>query len=1253
MSGAVKLSDVIAIPERAGTEDYVLDLTQGVGKGRLQRTIDDYVVTDNIATAFSSALDLIAAALKDRRSRAAFLSGSFGSGKSHFMAVLYALLGQNPQARAIPELASVIAGHDKALQDKNILRLAYHFLEADSVEHAVLGGYLTQITVLHPDAPLPAVHRSEALIEDAERLRSTLGDDAFLAGLNKTGVGPARSSSTGGGAWGSTPGMGEWDAASYDAAREAPATNDDGKVNKERANLVEALVKAYFSAFTRGAEFIDLDTGLAVITDHAKSLGYDAVVMFLDELVLWLAFRVGDADFFGREAQKMTKLVEANNARAIPLISFVARQLDLARYFTERGGAEGAHQESLENAFRHQQGRFATIVLGDDNLPFVAEKRLLKPVDDHAKTVLDKAFRSLDGNEAVWDVLLDGIGDQGHRGSDRAAFRRTYPFSPALVATLRTLASAMQRDRTALKVMQQLLVDQREWLTVDDVIPVGETFDLVVHGSQAVTPDMEGRFRNARDLYDNKLRPLLLREHKLEEDDVDDLPYSHPFRADDRLVKTLVLSAVAPEVPALKELTSGRLAALNHGSIVSPLRGQEPSIVLAKLRRWQQHVPEIHITSDPRNPVIRLKISEVDYESVVQKAKGEDNDGRRQQLIKTFIWEAFDLTEVQEEANGVYRQVKIWRGSRREVELVFGNVRDKAYLAEETFKATPGTWRFVVDYPFDDSQHSVRDDDQRVDDMLARSVFSDTVVWLPHFLSEEKRKDLGRLAILDWLLSGTGDRWTSNSNHLSPTDRVQARSILENQRDSLRENLRRAIQEAYGAAKPTPGVLEIDEGHDRVLRSLNAELSVQPPVGHDLAAAFGNLVNQVYETSYPAHPRFEPGDSEVRVVDLQKVLEAVQEAHQDASGRAFVEPNRREIVGRVANALGVGHMGETHFVFSAERFAWSMKIARWMGAAGMSTTDPVKVGQMRRWIAEEQPRTGLRPEVADLVIGAWATLTGRAWYRYGTPLVPAPKPGAVADDIELRPEPLPSVVDWQKAVDRAAKLVGVAATAYLTGTALNELSAALRDRLDGLAAGARTLPGAVAAAYNKVGISVDDTRPGRYRSAVGVGSLVADVLARNENVGFIESFATCALPGTDEAAARSLTSAANVAQALETFNWARLMPLLDAEKGNDERSASAKAALDRLRAALRADELAQPVAAALRSVENDVFEWLAAAAPAPVPQPPVTSPAQAPAASGRRSVTSVSDIAEVSADLEAFVEVHDGRRVVVEWRVEP
>ena len=70
--------------------------------------------------------------------------------------------------RAKPELAAVIAAHDSQLQDKKILRLAFHFLDAQSIEQCVLGGYVAQVGALHPEAPLPAVHKSDQLLCDAE-----------------------------------------------------------------------------------------------------------------------------------------------------------------------------------------------------------------------------------------------------------------------------------------------------------------------------------------------------------------------------------------------------------------------------------------------------------------------------------------------------------------------------------------------------------------------------------------------------------------------------------------------------------------------------------------------------------------------------------------------------------------------------------------------------------------------------------------------------------------------------------------------------------------------------------------------------------------------------------------------------------------------------------------------------------------------------------------------------------------------------
>ena len=58
-------------------------------------TASTYVVTPALVDAFNRALPIVGAALRDRQSEVAYLLGSFGSGKSHFM-VLRSLLLAGP-----------------------------------------------------------------------------------------------------------------------------------------------------------------------------------------------------------------------------------------------------------------------------------------------------------------------------------------------------------------------------------------------------------------------------------------------------------------------------------------------------------------------------------------------------------------------------------------------------------------------------------------------------------------------------------------------------------------------------------------------------------------------------------------------------------------------------------------------------------------------------------------------------------------------------------------------------------------------------------------------------------------------------------------------------------------------------------------------------------------------------------------------------------------------------------------------------
>lgn len=584
---------------------------------------------------------------------------------------------------------------------------------------------------------------------------------------------------------------------------------------------------------------------------------------------------------------------------------------------------------------------------------------------------------------------------------------------------------------------------------------------------------------------------------------------------------------------------------------------------------------------------------------------------------------------------------------------MFGNVRDQNWLTDGAFEAGPDTWRFVIDYPFDEDGRSSLEDLNRVETLRAAAKPTRTVVWVPHFLSTERRRELGRLVILDWLLGGSGERWTAHSDHLAEADRVQARIILETQRDSLRQRLRRAVQEAYGAATATPGTLERLDGHDRVLFSLHREFDPAAPVGHDLAAAFANLVEQAFAATFPGHPRFEPEEREVTRADLAAVLAAVEAAGQDPDGRAFIEPGKREAVRRVANPLGVGHMGETHFLFGSDRFRWDMLLSTAMGRDGMSPADPVAVRRLRDWINAVSPPAGLRPEVTDLIICAWAVLHTRAWYRYNAPVVPAPAPGSLAPDMELRPEPLPAAGDWEAAVARAGVLFGTVANPYLTGQAVTELTQAVSERAAAAKAAAAQLVTDLERVYQRFGIDAGATA-GRLATARSAHGLVAALTGARDRVALVEALARHELAGTAQATAKSLASAQTLVSGLASFPWERLRPIQEAAASDTgERGVAALGIVDRLRDAVAADELAQSLLVALKRAEDDAFRWaLGATSGGDKPRPGGGDDGKRRPARGARTVASQEDLNETVTQLKAFAAERAGRPFTVEWRAE-
>ena len=235
------------------------------------------------------------------------------------------------------------------------------------------------------------------------------------------------------------------------------------------------------------------------------------------------------------------------------------------------------------------------------------------------------------------------------RQSDRAMFRRIYPFSPAFMDTLVVMSFLLQRERTALKVMLQILIEQKDSMELGEIIPVGDLFDAISEGDEAVSEEIRRSFDHAKKLYGEKFKPILESEHQLTFDDLKNLEPNDPnalaLRNDDRLIKTLLLAALAPNVAALKDLTAARLAALNHGTIKSPVPGHESRIVLTKCKNWAAKVGQIKIGDEPTNPTVSIQLSGVDTESIIDQARGFDNRGNRIRKIRKLIFQEFGIKD--------------------------------------------------------------------------------------------------------------------------------------------------------------------------------------------------------------------------------------------------------------------------------------------------------------------------------------------------------------------------------------------------------------------------------------------------------------------------------------------------------------------------------------------------------------------------------------------------------------------------------
>lgn len=1146
------LREAIHIPEAVHDADFVLQIDKA--QNQPEQTLNDYVVTPGIAAAFRDGLELVRSAFENTSARGAFVHGSFGAGKSHFMAVLHMLLTGNSHARALPGLQEEVETYS-AVFDRNLLAVDYHFVGAESVESALFGGYLKAIKAKHPEALPPVLHRSDALWADADAWRARMGDEKFFepfAGGAGDGWG-----SFGGGI---TP-------QTYDAARYAAPTDPD------RQRITAELIKHYFSSVEVAGKWLDMSAGLQAMTQHAKSLGYDGIVLFLDELVLWLSGHLADSTFISTETEKVAKLVETGGGTLpIPLVSFVARQRNLKDFLG--GGSGGAERVALDDAFQWWEGRFERITLPMADLPEIVQKRLLVPTSPSGELAIEAAIKKVRANPAAYKYLLTD-----EAGSSGVDFEKVYPFSPALVDAMIALSAIMQRERTALKIMSELLSHARSELTVGDVIGVGDLFDEVVLGNaEPLTDDMKAVFKSARTFYQMKMRPYLLNQHSLNEASSSGLARDHAFRRDDRIAKTLLIGAIAPGATSLKDLTASRIAALNFGSVKSMVPGQQATQLTAQIKLWASEFGEITV-GQGADPIINLTLTGIDFDSILVHVDTEDTQANRRRLIRDLL-----VTQMGAAITGAigseYTVTHVWRGQKRDVDVVFGNLRDSQTMPNSLLQADLGRWKLVVDYPFDDdAQHGPSDDLVRIQDLKHDKFVSDTVVWLPNFLTSARMDDVGKLVKLDYLL--TGSRFDHYSTSLPVADREPARNQLQNQAASLREQVIGALRQAYGI-----DAVREDQIGARVPDGRNFDTLA---VGYDplkvststFTAAVEAALGGALDSRYPYHPKVDRGTDEVKKGDLIATLELARKAMEVGGRIEQVDRPTANKVRRVVDGYGVGKLAEVTYVISATYFRWNDEFTK--AAAGGDVT----VGDLRNALAD----FGMTKDAEDLLILAWAAMTDRIFKRLGS-LVSIPSIGSLVPEMVLQEPVLPTEEEWDAAVARAKALFGVGSNEYHLSNAAVERLDQFATKVKELQPGVSRLEAALSEHASVLGI--DKTSPRRVSAQCAVDLFTA--IGRAETaLDRVQTLAEFDLPSKLPALGRSIASAESVAAAIDGAQWTLInqLPAL----GGDETAE----ALNVLRTAAAHEEMHEALKPALAAVSERVTQMLVARNPVPSP----------------------------------------------------
>jgi hypothetical protein len=772
---------------------FVVRLSETEDREADARLVRDYVLTPTVASELPTILSSMRHTFATRGDLGRFVHGSFGSGKSHFLSFLGLLLENQGFAWSKDDerLRALGTTHRSWLGDAKLLVVRLHMLTTAGGPGASLDRAVYEATNIalarHGKAPFEFLH-VDGVLREAQREAELYGA-AFWKQLEQAGKVGSRE----------------------DFEALASGSQEDR----------EALARTYLDWKGRDPATAGVDpnfaAGLQGLAAHVKAQGFGGLVLLIDEFLLWLREKSGPE--FEAAINRLNSIVDhADGARPIPVYAFVARQRNIQEFFPDM-----VEEQHLHEHLGHHAKRFEVTNLEDVELRHVCKGRVLKRRPENEAEVQ----RVVDALARDHEKLLPAI----LHGADIGYLRDVYPFHPALIEALIDVSSLMQRDRTALRLLYELLVLHNPTLKLGELLPVGSAFEAIfpeagVEGSKRVE-DLRAIHRT----YYQRFRPAMEAMLRATDGDFDEAR-RHVL---DMIVKTSLLAEVSPRLKGTASMTVERLVRLNDAEVTGETDRSKFNKVHQDLLSLSRFVPgTLQLSGQGREAVVSIVLQGVNFGELLDRARSRVA-GQKNRLLTAFygvLLPALGLTRAE---LGEAKEIE-WRKTGRKGSIDVKNIRE---LPNADFKVRPGEeFRLLIDYPWDDPGHSVAEDEQRALDMKRRDGSQLTVCWLPRHLTGAEMALLQDLAAIDELL---GPAQEELLRELAPHERAQVAEQAQNQAQNLRQSLHAKLGEVY-------------RDHGRLV-PLMSNIESKVPDG-ELGELIKKLACTLMDRAYSAHPNF-------------------------------------------------------------------------------------------------------------------------------------------------------------------------------------------------------------------------------------------------------------------------------------------------------------------------------------------------------------------------------------------------------------